>query len=401
MTDLVTRALRPQELRTASGLFRAALHAKPLSDEEWPVAEQAYQPGRNLGVFDSGTGELLGTARSTDADLTVPGGATVPLAAVTGVGVRADRTRRGVLTELMRAQLDDFSRRAVPAASLYATEGVIYGRFGYGVATLSRSLTVNSRLARLRPEVPAGGECELLDLDTAPERLPGIYADMARLPGMMTRSSYWWRSMWIALRKTDEPVVTVLHHGPHGADGFALYRVVGKQSGFVGTMRLLDLQAGSAEAFAGLWRFLLGVDLVDEIRADGRPLGEPVELLFTDPRACEVTATADETWLRLIDVPTALAARSWEGEPLVVEVNDPMLASNTGSFLVGPDGVERTDSAPRLRLGVDALAMIYLGGWRPSALARVGRVRLAGEGVAEQADRLFGTRATPWCGTFF
>lgn len=401
MTDLVTRTLRPEELRTANALFRAALHAKPISDEEWPAAERAYQPERNLGVFDSGTGELLGTARSTDADLTVPGGAAVPLAAVTGVGVRADRTRRGVLTELMRAQFDELAGRGVTAATLYATEGAIYGRFGYGVATLSRSLTVRKARARLRPEVPSGGECELLDLDTALERLPGIYADLPRQPGMMARSSYWWRSMWIALRQASEPVVTVVHHGPRGADGFAQYRVVGRQPGFSGTMRLLGLHAGNAEAFAGLWRFLLGVDLVDEITAEGRPLGEPVDLLFTDPRACEVTGTGDETWLRLVDVPAALAARAWEGEPLVVEVTDPVLEHNTGRFHVSQDGVERTRSSPQLRLGVDALAMTYLGAWRPSALAQVGRAQLAGEGIAERADRLFGTRVAPWCGTFF
>lgn len=401
MTDLVTRQLRQEELRSANTLFRAALHAAAASDEDWSFVERGYQPQRNLGVFDSATGELLGTARSTDADLTVPGGATVPLAAVTGVGVRADRTRRGVLTELMRAQFDEFAGRGVPAATLYATEGAIYGRFGYGVATLSRSLTVRKPLARFRPEVPVGGECELLDLDAALERLPGIYADLAHLPGMMTRSQYWWRSMWIALRKASEPVVTVVHHGPRGADGFAQYRVVGKQPGFSGTMRLLGLHAGNADAFAGLWRFLLGVDLVDEIKAEGRPLGEPVELLFTDPRACEVTGTGDETWLRLVDVPTALSARAWEGEPLVVEVTDPVLEHNTGRFRVSRDGVERTRSSPQLRLGVDALAMTYLGAWRPSALAQVGRAQLTGEGVAERADRLFGTRVPPWCGTFF
>ncbi|WP_199432138.1 GNAT family N-acetyltransferase [Qaidamihabitans albus] len=398
MSDHTIRVLRDDaELREAHTLFRAALHVPPGGDEDWARASRGYQPGRTFGVFDD---RLIGTAQSIDAELTVPGGAAVPLAAVTRVGVRADRTRRGVLTDLMRAQFADFAERGVVAANLHASEGAIYGRFGYGVATIARRYAVDRRLARLRPEVPAGGEVELLDLDTALERLPAIYASLNRRAGMMTRPRFWWYDAEPSLRQGDEPLVTAVHHGPRGADGFVLYRVA-RTSATPGMLRVIDFHAGNADAFAGLWRFLLGVDLVQEIEGMARPVDEPVELLFTDPRACRVTGAGDETWLRLVDVPAALATRERAGDALVVEVLDPVLERNSGRYLVSPDEVTRTDEPAQLRLGVDALAMIYLGAWRPSALAEVGRVSTTAPAAVAAADRLFGARTAPWCGTFF
>lgn len=397
MSDLVTRVLRDEEIRAANALFRGALHTAAPSDEEWAQERWAFQSERTYGVFDQ---ELIGTTRSIDADLIVPGGGTVPLGAVTGVGVRADHTRRGVLTELMQTQLTGFAERGVVAASLYATEGGIYGRFGYGVATMTRSYTVNRRLAQLRVDVPAGGEVELLDVDTALRRLPDIYAGFPRRPGMMSRPSYWWNRLPTRLRRTSEPVVTVVHHGPGGADGFVQYRVE-KESGRTGTLRVLDLHTANGEAFVGLWRFLLGVDLVDTIEASARPLDEPVELLFTDPRICTVTGTSDEVWLRLVDVPTALAARRYAGEPVVLDVVDPLVKSNCGRYRVGPGEVRPTREPAELRLDVDALAMVYLGTWRPSALAQVGRAYITSSEVAARADALFRTRSHAWCGTFF
>lgn len=356
-----------------------------------------YQPGRVFGAFDE---QLIGTARSTDAELVVPGGARIPLAAVTGVGVRVDRTRRGVLTALMRRQLTDLVERGVPAAMLYATEGEIYGRFGYGIATRARSCTVHRRQARLRPEAPTGGPVELLDLDEAERRLPDVYARIPLRPGMMTRSERWWAGLFARLRQSDEPVTTLVHHGADGPDGFAIYQV-SRQSGQLGTLRVVDLHTADATAFAGLWRFLLGVDLVETIVAYQRSLEEPLELLFTDPRACETTEVGDEAWLRLVDVEAALRSRTWHGEPLVLEVVDPVLEHNADRYQVGPAGVTRTDQPADARLAVDTLAMMFTGGWRPSTLVDAGRITVRDFEVTPRLDELARTRSTPWCGTFF
>jgi predicted acetyltransferase len=401
MSDHTVRPLEAPELRAAADLFRSALHAKDTTDEEWTRAQRAYQPGRTLGAFDH---ELIGTARSFDAELSVPGGRRVPMAAVTGVGVRPDRTRRGVLTELIRFQFDDFAARGVPVAMLYASEGAIYSRFGYGVATLGKSYTVDRRAARLRPEVPAGGEITLLGVEDTVEQLPGIYAGLEHTrPGMMTRPRFWWQGFEGHLRRRDTPVKTVVHRGPEGVDGFAVYAP--NRTGYgphaSGVIDVRALHAVSAAAFAGLWRYLLDVDLMDEVTAELRPVDEPIELLFTDPRHCRVNFTGDEAWLRLIDVPAALAAREYYGPSLVLEVNDPVLPRNSGRYRVSEAGASRTDAPVELRLGVDALAMLYLGTWKASSLAAAGRAEAAAPEALTTADLLFGTRGSSWCGTFF
>lgn len=397
----MVRPLEPAELRSANDLFRSSLYVKGATDEEWSVSERAYQQGRTLGAFDT---ELIGTARSFDAELTVPGFRRVPMAAVTGVGVRADRTRRGVLTELMRAQLADFADRAVPIAALYATEGPIYGRFGYGIATLGKSYTVDRHRAKVTPEAPPGGEVTLLGLESSLEQLPVLYAGLAHpRPGMMTRPSFSWAAFEGHARRSDASMRTAVHHGPDGVDGFVSYSVArtgrGAESSAVVDVHLLYVD--TSNAFAELWRFLLGLDLTDEIKAELRPLDEPIELLLADPRQCRVGSTDDGTWLRLVDVPAALAAREYTGAPVVLEVTDPLLPQNSGRYRVSGDGVARTTAPAELRLGVDALAMLYLGAWRASSLAAAGRIEVSATEALATADLLFGTQVASWCGTFF
>jgi predicted acetyltransferase len=395
VSDYTVRALRPDETRAAADLFRMALVVPPAKDEDLPYLERMFQPGRALGAFDS---ELIGTVRSFDAELTVPGGKRLPLGAVTGVGVRADRTRRGVLSQLMRTQLADFAGRGVPVAALYASEG----RFGYGVSTVVHDYRVDPRRAVLRPEVPAGGEVETLGLDAALGRLPALYAQMPHTrPGAMTRPAYWWPGFERRARRADAPPVTIVHHGPGGPDGYAIYGVDRRSWRDPSTLDVMDFWAATDEAFAGLWRYLLAVDLVDAIEAHGRPVDDPAPLLFADPRTAKVTGGGDDVWLRLVDVPAALAARAYDGEPVVLEIADPVLEANSGRYRVSPGGVTRTDRPAQLRLGVDALAMLYLGTWRASALVTAGWIQARDPAAAERADRLFASRRSAWCGTHF
>ncbi|KMS88433.1 GNAT family N-acetyltransferase [Prauserella rugosa] len=400
MTDHHARILGDDEQRGAVELFRSALHAPPLTDEEWASARDVECAGRRHGVTDGDTGALIGTAWAWDTALTVPGGG-VPLGAVTEVGVRADRTRRGVLSELMRAQLTDMAERGVVTAGLHASEATIYGRFGYGVGALARDYTVETSRAQLRPEAPAGGRVEIRDLETVIDLASQAYPAMATRPGMLARPAEWWGMLRAHLaRRAEGRVTAVTHEGKDGIDGFAVYSVDRPKPGSA-TLKLVDLHTATIDAFAGLWRYLLSVDLIGEITATNRPVDEPLELLLADPRAVSTTARFDDLWLRLVDVPEALAVRAYQGDPLTVEVTDRLLPANTGSYLVGPDGVERTDRAPDLRLDVAALAMIHLGAWRPSQLVDTGRAQALTTRAASRADRLFSTPTAPWCGTFF
>ncbi|WP_158883827.1 GNAT family N-acetyltransferase [Amycolatopsis anabasis] len=403
MTDIEVRPVAEGEQRAVLGVLKAALHSKPPSDEEWELAGRSFPADRKFAVFAEG--RPVGLTSSFATEIAVPGGALVSLAAVDGVGVRADHTRRGIMTALLSEQLRDCARRGEVFAALHASESTIYGRFGYGVATRGKTVRVSG--ARFRPEAPTGGRVRLLEPEVAVKEIPALYQRIApSRPGMIARPEVWWPSYHDRLLAPRGDYLVAVHTGPGGDDGFAMYQPVDLRTFETpnrGTaLEVRDLQAANPVARAGLWRFLVGVDLVSEVRAPMRPVDEPIGAMLVDPRACEVVGLADHTWLRVLDVPAALAARSYRSaDPIVLEVIDEALPANSGRYRIGVDGVGRTDEPGQLKVTAEVLAMIYLGEWAPSVLAEVGRVEVADPAALEPADELFRTTVRPWCGTYF
>ncbi len=402
------RVLAPEELRAAHDLFGAALHRNPADDALWQRRRDSYTPGRTWGVVEPPTGHLVATTTSFPTRTAVPGGAVLPLAAVTRVGVRADRTRRGLLTALMRAQLDDLRARGDALALLWASQTAIYGRFGFGVATRGRSVRIPAARTALRPRAPAGGAVRLLDRAEVGSTLADLHDALAlRRPGGIARPGPWWAL--VTAHYDRGPLIAAVHTGPDGDDdGFVLAVPSGPE--FAATLRVSDLHAADVAAAAGLWRFLLGVDLVEHVQAAMRPLDEPLDLLLAHPRDCSVTAVADETWLRLVDLPAALAARAFPAggrtaAPVLLAVHDPLLPDNAGVYRLGDGTAERVGplgARPvELECDVAALAMAYLGDRAPSALAATGWWTVHDPAAVPRADALFATDVAPWCGTHF
>lgn len=400
------RTLRREEIRAATELFRQALLQPPLAEEWWgDRALDAFDPDRTFAVSEPGPTDgperIIATTRSFPSRTAVPGGAVLGLAAVTAVGVRADRTRRGLMSALMRVVLDDAAARGEPLAGLHASDTRIYGRFGYGVATRCRSTSVRSGHG-WRP-VPAAGEVRLLDRDAMLPVLPDLHGRLALCrTGGIEREQVWWEfTVGRALRER-KGVLAAVHRGPGGDDGYAVVHL-----GDGGTLRLDDLQAAGPAAAAALWRFLLDIDLVTEVTAGLRPLDEPLDLLLADPREVRVTAVEDELWLRLVDVPVALAARSFGATaPILLAVHDPYLPTNAGVYRIAHGTAERVEPlggpvAPELECDAAALSMAYLGDRRPSELVAAGWWTTHDPASLERADAAFATRRPPWCGTMF
>jgi predicted acetyltransferase len=305
----------------------------------------------------------------------------------------------------MRAQLHDVHERGEPLAGLWASEGVIYGRFGYGVATRGRRVTLDRHRVSALPSKGADGRIRLVDKDTALELAPAVYtaAGLTR-PGMTSRWPAWW-TMNLRREMTDENARLAVHRGADGDDGYVLYTVKWDMSGQPGSksvLTVLDLVAATPEVWAELWRFVFRVDVVDEVLAELRPLDEPLEWLVADRRVVKVTEIEDETWLRLVDVPAALTARRYAAaEPVVLEVRDRHLPENDGAYRITPDGAERTSAPADLALDVDLLAATYLGDVSFTELAWVNRVDVLDRSALTRADALFATDQAPWSGTFF
>ncbi len=389
-----------EDLRRSATVFYSALLAFP-----HPPSEQVtdyLEPGRTLGAFDGDT--MVGTATSMTSRLEVPGGARIPHAMVTDIGVLGTHKRRGIASAVIGAQLRDAAGRGELVASLRASEATIYERFGYGVASWVCSLELDSSLGGLRDTVPAGGPLRLVCEDDSWEPAERISAADTGA-GRIDRPSYWWRGARFSAIAQGGPMYTVLHGAPGAEDGYVVYRPVNTDLWFSQqnrTVDVVDLVATTPQARYGLLRYLLDLDLIRTVRIRTMPLDHGLALMFADSRAVRTTGVRDETWLRLLDVERALDARTYTGEGAVVlEVHDGLLAGNSGHYRVDADGVKRTDAQADLSLDVSALAAAYLGGTTFRQLAQAGRVGGHSPGVLALADRLFGTDVAPYCGTGF
>ncbi|MGI5130578.1 GNAT family N-acetyltransferase [Pseudonocardia sp. CA-107938] len=400
----VVEALGRDETRAAVQVFIRAIGMPPPDESRLAVLEAGWEPGRSMGIRGDG-GALAATAWSFGCRTAVPGG-TVQASGVSRVGVRADHTRRGMLTALMRAQLTDLAARGDVLASLRATEGVLYGRFGYGVATRYRTIRLRRRGGRgIRTEIPTSGTVRVVDPESAVETLRPLHDALALVrPGGITRFAQWWDGSLQSRVRGGDHLLVLVHRGADGDDGFAVASVGEGPEFGARPLTVSDLHARDVAATADLWRFLLSVDLVGEVRASGRPMDDPLDLLLTDPRDAAVTSVDDETWLRIVDVPAALAARSWApAEPVTIAVLDPLLPANEGTYRIADGHAERTGSLSAdadLTCSVTALAMAYLGDRRPSELVATGWWQGA-TAAAARADQAFAVPAAPWCGTHF
>lgn len=389
---------------------RLAFSVRP-GDDEYAPERRAWPIDRSVAAVDDG--RIVGTAGAYPFELTLPGCVSVPAAGVTWVGVLATHRRRGVLTGMMRAQLDDVRDRGESVAVLLASESLIYGRFGYGFATTQVDLELERSRGALSVEVDMPGTLRLVDDDTAEKALPEIHERVRRQqPGDLSRTDEWWAGFFRGTRKggTFGPRLTVLYEGRGGeVEGYAYYRVRADWSTPLSsdwTVLVQGLGALSFEAYVALWSYVRDVDLTSRVVAPFRPPDEALRYLLADPRRLVTTRSIDYLWCRVVDVGAALAARRYEvADGFVLEVRDPFCPWNAGRWRLdgGPDGAvcARTDATADLTLDAAGLGSVFLGGTRLAALAAARRVDEHTPGSLLRADRFFATARQPWCQTFF
>lgn len=348
---------------------------------------------------------IVAGAGSFPFEMTVPG-AMVPTAGVTVVGVLPTHRRRGILTAMMRRQLDDTRAGGESLAALWASEPTIYGRFGYGLASFCGEIDVPRERAALAVSGGPRGEVRIVTAEEALESFPALYdAVRAERPGMMSRTRDWWehRRLRTQPHESGGPLARVLLELDGVPAGYALYRVNQKFEswGTAGHVRVLEALGTSPDATREIWRYLLEFDWTSRIRAGRLPADHELLLLAADPSRLKFMLT-DALWVRLVDVPTALAARTYQGDDVIVfDVSDTFLPDNEGRWRLAAGQAERTDDEPDLRLDVNALGSTYLGGIGFGELLRAGRIQELQEGSAARADALFRVDRAPWCPEIF
>jgi predicted acetyltransferase len=176
-------------------------------------------------------------------------------------------------------------------------------------------------------------------------------------------------------------------------------------TGEMGAVTVPHFVAATEDAYRELWGYLAGIDVVDEIHLDDRPVDEPIRWQLPDARALDYKHTFDFLWLRLLDVPAALSARTYAVPGrLVLEVVDTDLGGyGAGRFVLDADETgavcEATDSEPDLRINQRALASAFLGGYRMHQMGHL--IEELTPGALHCADLMFSTPLPPWNQTGF
>ena len=350
----------------------------------------------------------VGGAGAFPFDFSVPGGS-VPCAGVTVVGVYPTYRRRGVLTAMMRAQLEAAHERGDPIAALWASDERIYGRFGYGLASLSGTIDLPRGEAAFFRSFDSDVTVRYIESDEVRKAFDPIWRRVrSERPGMFARTKDWWES-----RVADDPEGWrppgagpkrfVVAEADGKVEGYAVYRHAPKYENGeeVGKIRANEVLATSVRATAALWLYLLDIEWVQGTVAFLLPVDHPLFFLLARPRRMRFRV-GDGLWVRLVDVGAALSARSYAADGTVVfDVVDEFCPWNAGRWRLA-DGVAKRSQAPaHLRLDVSALGSVYLGGFSFEQLVAGGRAEELRRGAAARADAVFATPRAPWCPEIF
>ncbi len=376
------------------------------SDTDIEDFRPLFDPDRYLLAQDPADGAkqdgpILGVTGSFPFDVTLPGGATLPAPGVTWVSVAVTHRRRGILRALMTEQHRGFVADGSAVSLLTASEGAIYGRFGYGITTQHRAVEITRRRATFRPGAPDPGGVREIDGNEARLLFPDIHRRWTTLvPGALSRSEAWWDNHMLD-RESRRGGGTALFHLVH-ADGYASYRIEHGER----TCRVVELVSVTAEAHAALWRVLLALDLVETVAVWSHPLDDPLGYLLADPRQVRTTRLRDGMWARVLDVPAALSARRYRTEiDVVLDVHDPFLDLG-GRFRLrgGPDGAECERVAgggPSVAVDIAGLGPLLFGGERAATLARGGLLESDDPVALRHVDAAFLADRLPQHGTEF
>ncbi|MFI5258974.1 MAG: GNAT family N-acetyltransferase [Candidatus Limnocylindrales bacterium] len=353
---------------------------------------------------------IVGTSGVFSLLMTVPGGE-LPTGGVTWVTVLPSHRRRGLMSAMMRLMIDDCHRRGEPLAALWAAEGAIYQRFGFGLATVCMNLEAESNLVGFARDWPREGSFRLFPAGEGLEIVTPVYgAARDQRAGFLARTPEWWTGILPLVDKDakgGEARRLVVYDTADGPEAYAIYKTKGEWNsrGPAGTLIVEEAIGSTPRGTREIWRYLLEVDLVRTLKTWRLPSDHPLFMLAAEPRRLG-TAVGDGLWVRIVDAGAALEGRTYgiDGAGsgiLTFDLRDEYCPWNAGRWQLdvsdGHARATRTDRAAELALDANDLGSLFLGGFSARALAGAGRVGELRPGALAVADALFPTAMKPWC----
>ncbi len=393
--EIQVRLFTPEEYEPWTRVVLQSFGYTP-TDEHFEVRKPLMEYDKTLAAFEGD--KIVGGAMSMAWQLSLPGGNVVPMEFVDYVATLPTHRRRGIMRSLMDRQLASMHERGVAFAGLGASEGGVYGRFGYGIGAMGERWTIDREHTTYAAPFEREGSTRLVDQEEATTLFREISMRLgSSRPATKIQGDASWNMAMsdpTYRRRGGSAFFYVAYQEGDRATGYAMYRIKDDR------VQVIDLAAETMEAYRGLWRCCFDVDLTAGVGAPVRPVGEPLPWMLADPRRL-LRSVEDWWWLRLVDVRAALGARSYSTNgDLVHEVRDPVCPWNEGKYRLdgGPDGArcQPTGDAPDLTLSASDLASAYLGAITLGALKRAGRVVEHTPGSQRLADAMFTVRSNSW-----
>lgn len=402
------RAVRtPEEFRLALGQIGRYFAWEPDEDDAERIG--SWMPHDRVHAAFDGQ-EIVAATGVWPTQLTIPG-ASLPCGGVTVVATAPTHRRRGLMARLMDVQLRDVRERGEPLAALWASEETIYGRYGYGMTSVTHRLLAECAALEFAAGMPsAGAKARLIGDEEARRLLPPLYERLRRrTTGFLQRSRTWWERRVLADAENDRggagPLQRVVFEVGGRPVGYALYRVKSESAGgeWTKTLRVREAFGEGDAVTADVWRYLGSIDWMDSVEVWRLPVDHPLQQLAARINELKLTVF-DGLWVRVVDVAAVLSSRSFaqDGAVVVEIATDPHFPDNVGGWLVEPGSRARpTRRRADVRLPVQSLGALLLGGFSFAQLARVGRVSEERRGGLARADALFRTPVAPWCPEMF
>ena len=361
-----------------------------------------FDLSRSLAVFEGSN--IVAGCQCHQLEMSIPGG-TSAVGGVSNVEVQPTHTRQGIMSRMMRRQLNDMHEWGEPLAALFASESAIYGRFGYGVGTQFESWRIERPYNAYARNHDIPGRVVFIEPDDIGKYLPEVHRrSTVGRPGVFPKPPHKWDEESRAPDAND-PQPRVRGRG-RGGLFYAAYVDNGNIDGYVAyrsnrpTITVSELMTTTREAAVALWRFCFDIDLMGVTEATRRPLDDPLPWMLADPRRLQ-RQVRDGVWIRVVDAAAALAQRSYaEPGALTLEVRDPLCPWNNGCFSLegGPEGAVCVVAAgsPDLTIDIAALASVYLGTVSFSSMFAAGLIDEHNPGALHRADRMFAVPLHPW-----
>ena len=396
------RPATPEEFGQLGELTSYA-YAGQFGDGPDNTVTASNRPEWSLCAFD---GPRLVSTYSTIPFTMRANGNAVPMGGVSTVGTLPEYRRRGLMSRITLQAFADMRERGQGVAALWASQAAIYQRYGYGMVTVMRNYQVDITDIDFHDGDGGTSEVERLGIATGYDLVKQVYIGfIAHRMCYLHRGRPLWHNNAFEDIDAEGPVHIALSRDGDGApDGYMVYTLRHDRHDHPSRsqeIRIRDLAWLTPGAYRSLWSFVKRHDLVGSVRWNNAPADDPALEFFLEPRL--LNARDDEgMWLRIVDVPMALAGRGWDadGELTLGIAEDRIAPWNVGTWRLGVSG-GTAEAGPAggdadIVLPVKALALLYAGRRSARELAALGMLE-GGPDALRRADALFATRHAPHC----